>query len=127
LRASAVAFRDGLGTQRPYTFEVPGARGSIDAGTGFLCHLRRAGADAARRAAHQDCLSRCDPRIFKQHLPRGDGDDRKAGRRDIVERVWLGSDLAGLDQRVFGIAADELVVCRAVHGVAEREHPDAGA
>jgi hypothetical protein len=57
----------------------------------------------------------------------GDGDDRKARRRDIVEPGRLGRDLAGVDQRVLGIAADELVVCRAIHGVAECQHADAGA
>jgi hypothetical protein len=31
LRANAVAFHDGLGTQRPHAFEVPGARGPRDA------------------------------------------------------------------------------------------------
>ena len=72
-------------------------------------------------------MSRFDPRVLEKHLPRGDGDDRKPCRRDIVERGGLGRDLVGLDQRVLGIAADELVVCRAVHGVAEREHADAGA
>ena len=72
-------------------------------------------------------MSRFDPRVLEQHLPRGDGDNGKARRRDIVERGGLGRHLAGLDQRVLGIAADELVVCRAVYGVAEREHTDAGA
>jgi len=72
-------------------------------------------------------LSPFDSRVLEQHLARGDGDDRKARCRDIVERGGLGRDLAGLDQRVLGIAADELVVCRAVHGVAERERTDAGA
>jgi hypothetical protein len=56
LRANAVTFHDGLGTQRPHAFEIPGARGPIDAGASFLRHLRRAGADAACRAAHQDRL-----------------------------------------------------------------------
>jgi hypothetical protein len=111
----------------PHAFEVPGARGPIDASTGFHRHLRRTGADTTRRAAHQDRLSPFDPRVLEQHLPRGDGDDRKARRSNVVERGGLGRDLAGLDQRVLGIAADELVVCRAVYGVAERERPDAGA
>jgi hypothetical protein len=68
LRANAVAFQDGLGTQRPDAFEVPGACGPIDAGAGFLCHLGRAGADAACRAAHQDRLSRPDPRVLEQSI-----------------------------------------------------------
>jgi len=61
LRANAIAFHDWLGTQRPNPFDVPGARGSVDAGAGFLRHLRRAGADTARRTAHQDRLSQFDP------------------------------------------------------------------
>ena len=105
LRANAVAFHDRLGTQRPNAFDVPGARGSIDAGAGFLRHLRRAGADAARRAAHQDRLSRFDPRVLEQHLPRGNGDDGKARRCDVVERGGLARDLTGLDQRLFRPAA----------------------
>ena len=95
----------------PHAFEVPGARGPIDASTGFHRHLRRTGADTTRPAAHQDRLSQFDPRVLEQHLPRGDGDDRKARRSNVVERGGLGRDLAGLDQRVLGIAADELVVC----------------
>jgi len=85
LRANAVAFHDGLGTQRPHAFEIPGARGPIDAGASFLRHLRRAGADAACRAAHQDRLSRFDPRVLEQHLPRRNGDDGKARRRHVVQ------------------------------------------
>ena len=127
MRANAIAFHDRLGTQRPNPFDVPGARGSVDAGAGFLRHLRRAGADAARRTAHQDRLPRFDTRVLEQHLPRGNGDDRKARRCDVVERGGLERDLVGLDQRVLGIAADELVVRRAVHGIAEREHADADA
>ena len=114
LRANAIAFHDRLGTQRPNPFDVPGARGSVDAGAGFLRHLRRAGADAARRTAHQDRLPRFDTRVLEQHLPRGNGDDRKPRRCDVVERGGLERDLVGLDQRVLGIAADELVVRRAV-------------
>ena len=91
MRAYAVAFHDGLGTQRPHAFDVPGARGTMDAGARFPGHLRRASADAARRAAHQDRLSRFDPRVLEQHLPRGDGDDGKTRRRDIVEPGGLGS------------------------------------
>ena len=62
LRGNAVAFHDGLGTQRPHAFEVRGARGPIDASTVFHRHLRHAGANTTRRAAHQDRLSQFDPR-----------------------------------------------------------------
>src|ERR1700756_4845084 len=51
----------------------------------------------------------------------GGGDDRKARRRHIIEPGGLWRDLAGVDQRVLGIAADEVVVCRAIHGVVARE------
>jgi hypothetical protein len=54
----------------PHAIEVPGARGPIDASTGFHRHLRRAGADTTHRAAHQARLSQFDPRVLEQHLPR---------------------------------------------------------
>jgi hypothetical protein len=57
-RANAVAFQDGLGAQRPYAFDIPRARGSIHLGAGLPRHLRRAGADIGRCAAHRDRLSR---------------------------------------------------------------------
>jgi hypothetical protein len=123
---NAVAFHDRLGTQRPNPFDVPGARAPVDASASFLRHLRCAGTDAARRATHQDRLSRFDPRVLEQHLPRGNGDDRKARGCNVIECGRLARDPAGLGQRVLGIASDKPVVCRAVDSLAEREHVDVG-
>ena len=81
--------------RRPHAFDVPGARGPIDAGAGFLRHLRRAGADATRRAAHQDGVQTSRARASPATAPRlPDADPRRpsAGQtRDLPVPVQRAS------------------------------------
>jgi hypothetical protein len=79
LRANAIAFHDRLGTQRPNPFDVPGARGSVDAGAGFLNKVKHLLADV-----HADSVARdVDDEIRRAHASRArqdldDGPTRNA-------------------------------------------------
>jgi hypothetical protein len=68
-------------------------------------------------------LSQFDPRVLEQHLPRRDGDDRKARRSNVVERGGLARNLAGLDQPIFGIAPTNWSFIAPLYGIAEANTP----